>query len=210
MVEVLTNDTFRFGWTRVPDGKYGKWVIDSFTVKDNLSLFMQNARYVRDGFPEFVVRSGDYRRLLLIDKTMPQGGCIVMSNTPMELMTCRVSVDKAKGRVLVGGLGMGIVLEAMLRKPEVEQIVVVERDAQLLRLVGKHYRKEPKIKLVQCDLFEYEPDGKFDFGWYDIWNDVSDGNLDSMSKLKAKFKSRVKSQACWAENLCKRMARMGY
>ncbi len=43
---------------------------------------------------------GKYRRL-------SNNGEVVMSNTPMEINTCMEFIERATGRVLINGLGLG-------------------------------------------------------------------------------------------------------
>lgn len=55
-----------------------------------------------------------------------------MSLTPGEVLTQKAGIAMATGRVVVGGLGLGWLLKEVAAKPEVTEIVVVERNARLL------------------------------------------------------------------------------
>jgi len=55
-----------------------------------------------------------------------------MGLTPMEMLTQKKGIDMAKGRVVVGGLGLGWFLKEVAAKPEVREIVVVDRVPELL------------------------------------------------------------------------------
>ena len=59
-----------------------------------------------------------------------------MSITPMELLTQRQGVRLAKGKVLIGGLGMGWLLWKVARKKSVKEIVVVEKSREILNWFG--------------------------------------------------------------------------
>lgn len=49
-----------------------------------------------------------------------------MGLTPMEMITQKAGIDAARGRVVVGGLGLGWFLKEIAAKPEVTEIVVVD------------------------------------------------------------------------------------
>lgn len=55
-----------------------------------------------------------------------------MGLTPMEMITQKAGIDRARGRCVVGGLGLGWFLKEIAAKPEVREIVVVEKSQELL------------------------------------------------------------------------------
>lgn len=55
-----------------------------------------------------------------------------MSLSPMEMLTQAPGIKLAKGRCVVGGLGLGWFLKEIAAKPEVTEIVVVESNKNLL------------------------------------------------------------------------------
>lgn len=74
-----------------------------------------------------------------------------MSTTPHEVMTQWPGVQMAKGRVVVGGLGLGWFLNAVCEKPEVTEVIVVEREYHLTRwlqpvLVEKYPAVAEKVR----------------------------------------------------------------
>lgn len=125
-----------------------------------------------------------------------------MSIAPMEIESASHHVHAAKGDVLVGGLGIGMVLWALLNKPEVTSVTVIERDPRVIELMrevmrrnhttwGKHlYSRSqreqrhtlgPRLDIIHRDLFDFaendEHDGAFDFALIDIWSGVGDSAL---------------------------------
>lgn len=60
-----------------------------------------------------------------------------MSYIPTEVVTQRPQVEAARGRVVIGGLGMGWFLDRVAAKPEVTEVVVVEHSRSLLEWYGK-------------------------------------------------------------------------
>jgi len=67
---------------------------------------------------------------------------VIMSYTPMEILTQRQGIRLAKGKVLIGGLGMGYLLRKVAAKKSVKEIVVVEISEELLDWYGNDLCKE--------------------------------------------------------------------
>jgi hypothetical protein len=59
-----------------------------------------------------------------------------MSLTPMEVLTQRKAVQLAKGKVLVGGIGLGWLLRKVCEKKSVTEVIVVEKNQSLLDWIG--------------------------------------------------------------------------
>ncbi len=55
-----------------------------------------------------------------------------MSITPMEMMTLRPGTKRAKGRVIVAGLGLGHQLIQVSKRTQVQEIVLVEKSRELV------------------------------------------------------------------------------
>lgn len=67
-----------------------------------------------------------------------------MSLTPLEFITLRAGIRAAKGKVIIAGLGLGYQLIEISKKPSVNNIVLIEKDAKLVEHVL------PKVKLLMC------------------------------------------------------------
>lgn len=86
---------------------------------------------------------------------------IWMSLTPMEMMTQRSGIEKAEGRVVIGGLGLGWFLTQVAAKENVTEIIVVESSKQLLDWVsGALKTKFPKLMekvsaWVHANVYDY-------------------------------------------------------
>jgi hypothetical protein len=110
----------------VPEGERGLWRVERFQITKTdaaIAAFSYRAR---------VPSPGTYTKLM-------HGRCLVMSDTPAEMRDHYAFVLAAKGHVLISGLGLGMVLGACLRRPDVETVTVLEIDADLIALVGPHY-----------------------------------------------------------------------
>lgn len=186
---------FKFGTVSAKPGRSGPWEISEFEIKDGLDLFMSNFRAARDGNGYAVVRPGKFKRL-----THDKRG-VIMSNTCMEVLTAYEAYKKATGDVLVTGLGLGMVVEGMLSKPDVRSVLVIEKEPDVIKLVAPTFSKDPRITIVCDDAFEFLPERgrKFDYIWHDIWDDISENNLESMKKLTKRFAGRsANGQGVWS------------
>jgi hypothetical protein len=144
----------------------GQAKITTIEYNANPSYDLQNLRYLRDGAGFMRMVNGAYARLHL-------DGELMMSDTRMERVTNYEFVKNAKGRVFIGGLGIG-----------------------LIALVGPLF-KHPKLTIVEGDVFTYKPSGKFDTIYFDIWAKISQDNLPDMAKLHQRYKGYKRSKSAY-------------
>ncbi|MCV5648158.1 hypothetical protein OFN55_36090, partial [Escherichia coli] len=84
---------------------------------------------------------GRYRRL-------SNGWDVVMSNTPMEIRTCQDFIERATGRVLINGLGLGMVLHAILQKDDVTHVTVIEKEQDVINLVAASFATDLRVEII--------------------------------------------------------------
>jgi hypothetical protein len=181
------------GECTVPVGSAGPWAIEEFEISPSQATLYNIGQR---GYAH--VGPGRYKRLVHAKRGT------VMSNTPMEVRTHRGAVQAAHGRVLIAGLGMGMVLEAILAKPDVQSVVVVEIDPDVIALVGPHFDQHlatGRLQIVQADIFAWKPDtgDSFNFWWFDIWNDICGDNLPHMTKLARRFARQPGEKRFWSK-----------
>ena len=113
-----------------------------------------------------------------------EGGNEWMTLTPVDLDTCETAIEKAHGKVITFGLGLGYYAYMCQRKAEVESITVIERSEEVIRLFNKYilpYFEHPeKLRIITADAIEYAKDGmpseNYDYAFVDVWRDASDGS----------------------------------
>lgn len=111
---------------------------------------------------------------------------LLMSDLPVEVAQHRENFDRMQpeGRVLVGGLGVGLTPVMLAREhPAVEHVTVVEVNQDVVDLVAPQVFERlrelgedlGKLRIVTDDVHRYVRNSreKFDFAFYDIWS--SDG-----------------------------------
>lgn len=131
---------------------------------------------------------------------------LLMSDCPAEMFYHYDAFNAAHGRVLVGGLGLGMYANMISHKKDVCEVVVVEIDPDVITLTGKYLNhKGRKVKVVKADLWKYllgGRGGEFDFIYIDIYYATSAheylATVAPMRKiLKAKY--RGVPAMFWAE-----------
>ena len=137
-----------------------------------------------------------------------------MSDTDMEKRTNAAFIRNSHGKVLIGGLGIGLIILAIQDKEEVEQIIVVEKNKEVIDLVGSQLPLNSKVAIVNDDVFEYKPDLKYNTIYMDIWNYINeDVYREEMKPLINRYRKYLVPQSedenryidCW----CKYQAKNG-
>ena len=144
-----------------------------------------NMRNVRDGGWDFYVSDGHYVRLHV-------GKELMMTDTPLERKSNRDFVQAANGRVLIAGLGIGMIIKNILDKPNVAEIVVIEKYQDVIDLVSPAFT-DPRIRYVCADILDYllPRTEKFDTIYFDIWPAICTDNLEEIYLLEKKFRRNM-------------------
>jgi len=175
----------------VPNAKNGIWKIEKFIVERQDYRSMFNGRGIPIG--------KEFTRLM-------RGNQVVMSDTPAEIRDHREFIDRANGNVLIAGLGIGMVLQAVAKKENVLHVTVVEKSKEVIEMVWNHYKEKfgDKIEIINADILKWKSDKNvvYDVSWYDIWEDICGDNLEEMKKLHRRFAKKTKWQGSWCRDLC--------
>ena len=119
-----------------------------------------------------------------------------MTLTPVDLDTCEEAIERAHGKVVTFGLGLGYYAYMVSEKTDVDSITVVEKSEDVIKLFKTYilpqFSHPEKVKIVNDDAFLYAehtmPGEKFDVAFVDTWRDASDGapmyeRMKSLEKL---------------------------
>lgn len=101
-----------------------------------------------------------------------------MSFTPNEIVSQRAGIRKARGTVLVGGMGMGWFARRCLERDSVTKVTVVDKSCDILDYFGMPLLEEypDRLELVCDDAYQMKVH-QFDSVLYDIWPDMG-GSLN--------------------------------
>ena len=183
----------------VPEGKSGDWEVKRFSISDEEAKHHNVMASFSFSCRGQHVYPGSYTMLTC-------GKKLVMSDTPSEIRDHLDVIGKAKGHVLIGGLGLGMVVAACLEKGEdiVGLVTVVEISPDVVKLVGHHLYDKfgyERLEIIQDDIFTWQPPKgvKYDVAWFDVWDNVCGDAAPEMSKLKRRFARKAEWKGCWRE-----------
>lgn len=126
-----------------------------------------------------------------------------MTPVLFEETTMRPCVEKAKGNILVVGLGIGFFPYNCLLKEDVKKITIIEYNQDIIDLFKENilpqFPRKDDVEIIQGDAYDYlnnEYIKKFDYTFVDIWRNDSDGvvilsnlfkNIDFSENLNIDF-----------------------
>lgn len=152
--------------------------------------------FMRAAMNGMAVYDGKYIRLHV-------NGELMMSDTDMEKQSNRLFVNKANGRVLVAGLGIGLIVNNVMPKiesGEITELIVIEKYKDVIDLISPYFQND-KIKIIAADIFKWKPEKgeKFDTIYFDIWPTICTDNLKEITFLHNSFKNKLNrsNPYCW-------------
>lgn len=184
----------------MPEATKGVWSVKKINIRsDDLGLIIANLRMEILQREHRRVEPGTYTGLYR------NGHEIMMSDTPAEIQDHLEVIQKirdAGGRVLIAGLGLGMVLKAALTVPDVEHVDVVEIDPDIIHLVGPYYTHDPRVTIHHGDIFQiqFPVDAHWEVAWFDIWDSINPVYLEDMKLLTRKFAKKVDWSGCWSRD----------
>ncbi len=103
-----------------------------------------------------------------------EGRAMWMSTMPQEVEQHERQLANFHGRVLIGGLGLGLAVALLENNPSVEEITVCELSMDVVALVGPHVQRRSNTVILQRDLYEHlricrKTKKQYDCAFYDIW-----------------------------------------
>lgn len=140
---------------------------------------------------------------------------LMMSDTNFEQNSNYEVVRKSQGSVLIAGLGLGMIVLPIAKKPEVTEILVIEKYQDVIDLVLPQLLKAlgpdaHKLKVICADILKWAPPKgeTWDVIYFDIWPDLCTDNLTEMATLHRRFSRRKKVwMGSWARKLLQAQAR---
>ncbi len=135
-----------------------------------------------------------------------EGGGTWMSDLPCEQAQHNQSLKGMKGKVLVGGLGLGYAVTVLAKRKSVKEITVVELNKEVIDLVHPYLKNKEKIKVVHKDLFDYLKNVReksFNYAFYDIWQSDGEGTFfEVVCPLYQLSHKKIKHlPMCWNEGV---------
>lgn len=107
-----------------------------------------------------------------------------MSLTPAELLSLRVGTRKARGHVIVAGLGMGHQLAEVCKRKNVERVTLVEKDQDIIDWILPVVKPQLGDKLLDVivgDAYKKLPKLSADVALIDIFKSYGNNSMDIKS-----------------------------
>jgi len=170
----------------IPTGDAGLWSVRRMPALDGENR----------GRPITVLRC-------MTEATMQHMGDVVMEDSARELARHMPVVLFASGRVLVTGLGLGCVVRGLLATGHVEHVDVVEKSAEVVKLVWPSFGAEEalgRVTLHEGDAatIEWPEDKRWDYAWHDLWVPEGNSALQVLhTKLFVRYRGMTLFQGCW-------------
>ena len=209
MVNCLDAEEFRadayYKNIEIPDATLGKWELKREILKSGEAFVCRDFLVPDDGrlIPQigFFTEPFDFPAVL-------EGGREWMTLMPNETVTIAPAIERARGKVLTYGLGLGYFAYHASMKDSVTSVTVVELDPDVIKLfetfILPQFPNRDKIRIVCADAFDYAekraPDERYDLIFSDFWHDAGDGR-DLYLKMKEYEKFSPQSEhAYWLED----------
>lgn len=183
MTEMFDHTDLPWNEVRIPPairpGKFGDWEI------------VEDTPPVARGYFRGLQSMEDRRNWVLRKKDT-----VWMSVTPMELESMSPHVDAATGKVVVVGGGLGVYVYNVLAKKDVREVVLIEKDLEVCRLLERHlhiwsWHGAEKLTILRgIDAMDIDIDhpanwcaGRPDFLYVDIWSELGDKRTVPMTQI---------------------------
>jgi hypothetical protein len=155
----------------IPEGHSHLWFVNKLRIHKPIAKLRMGKRVI--------LLAGTYTFLTrLTEDTLynQPPGEVVMEDTPFELRTHLNFALRARGQVLVTGLGLGCVVRGLLANPNVTHVTCIEKSPDVLALVAPYMPKE-RLTIVQADALDWtkQTDQHFDCAWHDLWTNKDNG-----------------------------------
>lgn len=183
-VRIMDADRYRsnpyYRNIKIPEIKAGKWELKREKYPAYRGV-IANDMILLPGFRE-IPPLGFFKEEFEFPAVLEDGN-EWMTLTPVDLDTSDEAIERAHGRVVTFGLGLGYYAYMVSEKQSVESITVVEKSPDVIALFKQYilpqFSHPEKVNIVNADAFEYAesvmPSERFDVAFVDTWRDASDG-----------------------------------
>ena len=190
---------------KIPEVKKGKWELKREKYPAYRGV-IANDMMLCDNFRE-VPPLGFFKEEFEFPAVLEDGN-EWMTLTPVDLDTSDDAVERAHGKVVTFGLGLGYYTYMVSEKDIVDSITVVERSKDVIALFEEYilpqFSHPEKVRIVNADAFEYAecemPNEKFDVAFVDTWRDASDGAPMYVKMKRLEHLSPDTEFIYWIEN----------
>lgn len=160
-----------FGFLQIPEARSGKFAVRHRHYPEGTKFSTTTARTAifAQHVPIEVIATTP-----VVVHELCEGDGVWMTDLPIEQFQIDPMLDSMRGRVLVGGLGLGYAAQTLARMRSVTEVVVIEKSPEVIELVARHVKGtgRRKVRVIEADLHVWLRDNqheRFDWAFYDIW-----------------------------------------
>jgi len=102
-------------------------------------------------------------------KKLYKDSVLVMSDNAYETEYHKNIAEKMTGNILIGGLGIGLILDLLKNRDDIKSITVIEHSQELIDYILPKIEIESKVKIIVDDVYKYKIFGVYDYIYMDIW-----------------------------------------
>lgn len=140
--------------------------------------------------------------------TLLEDNDVWMTDSQLEIESIQGAIITAKGDVLIGGLGIGLLPTFIKHKKGVKSITIVELHQEVIDLIFP-YVKTDKMIVIRDGIIHYlsTTSNKYDFIHVDIWGTIT-APLKDIDTIREKAKPCLKPNGiiwCWLQELYDRI-----
>lgn len=191
-----TSSEPRYFKSGIPEGRSGSWRIETFEVEPVPAE-------ADPDIPDWMLSPpGRYTRL-------KDNHVVFMTDLYYEWFTQKIAMQQALrrgGHVLISGLGLGMVVESILRAPDspVEKITVLELSADVMTLCGSYLERQfsDRLEILQADVYAWQPPAgqHYSVVWHDIWPNPQAPEVEGERiRLEERYGHRCNWHGSWPQ-----------
>ena len=189
----------------LPERTIGKFSVQHRTVMEKTPVIGMRQAYTRGLRPVTAKLSEP----LHIHELVEKGHGLWMTDLPEELNQIGEMLYhvQPQDKVLVGGLGLGIVATTVSRLPQVTETVVVEKSKAVIKLCGPENYAEETYLTAHADILQFLQDFPKPFDYYllDTWCGNNEltwwGTVLPLRRTIRQHWGVVPVVHCWAEDI---------
>lgn len=139
---------------------------------------------------------------------LSEGGNVWMSDSQLEVEAAAGAVEVARGDVLIGGLGIGLLPTLIKMRASIKSVDIVELHQEVIDLVF-HQIASTKMRAVCDDVLHYlsTTDKRYDFIHIDIWGSIT-APIREIDGVRQRAQRCLKPDGivwCWLQELYDRI-----
>lgn len=178
--------------------------VDILPIYKNRNV--ESANYLVETQSQICAYSGEMREYVIM-RDLNTGKCM-MSDHLTEAYTNKKFIEKAKGEVLVFGLGLGFILFPLLSDLSISRIVVVEIDEHWIQSISpiiKEFDVRGILEIRLGDAINYyeklaKTEEKFDTIYFDIWQDVNEEAIKEITFFHSTYLQFLKDSDSYIDS----------